>query len=79
MFEERGVAGTREEGADGARTSKTDVADARARRAWRIPLSFLIARYFFYVLAALAGVWLGVQHDAQRRARLFSELRRGPC
>ena len=58
MFEEREVAGTREEGADGARTSKTDVADAPARRAWRIPLSFLIARYFFYVLAALAGVWL---------------------
>ncbi|MBM6784087.1 HAMP domain-containing histidine kinase [Enorma massiliensis] len=57
-FEERGVAGTREEGADGARTGKTDVADAPARRAWRIPLSFLIARYFFYVLAALAGVWL---------------------
>ena len=55
MFEERGVAGTREEGADGARTGKTDVADAPARRAWRIPLSFLIARYFFYVLAALAG------------------------
>ena len=58
MLKEREVAGTREEGADGARTGKADAVDARARRAWRMPLSFLIARYFFYVLAALAGVWL---------------------
>lgn len=58
MLEEREVAGTREEGADGAGTGKAGVANARARRAWRMPLSFLIARYFFYVLAALAGVWL---------------------
>ena len=56
MLEECEVAGTREEGADGAGTSKAGVADAR--RAWRMPLSFLIVRYFFYVLAALAGVWL---------------------
>ena len=34
-------------------------ADAtRIRRTWRMPLSFVIARYFFYVLAALVGVWL---------------------
>lgn len=30
----------------------------RGRRTWRMPLSFVIARYFFYVLAALLGVWL---------------------
>lgn len=58
MLEECEVAGTREEDADGAGTGKAGVANARARRAWRMPLSFLIARYFFYVLAALAGVWL---------------------
>lgn len=30
----------------------------RGRRTWCIPLSFVIARYFFYVLAALLGVWI---------------------
>ena len=66
MLEERETAGTREEGADGARTGKAGVADARARHAWRMPLSFLIARYFFYVArrprGSMARCVHGVQH-----------------